>query len=561
MQNHFLHMHRILFTLLLTTLSVTLVAQPKWVKKARKGQLNFITYDANDQLLRSTNGFLIDEEGTAVSDYSSFKGAARAVAIDEKGKQYPVDVVMGASSLYDVIKVHVADIKATPLTLKETPSPKGGSAYIMAYLSSKNGVGIATTISEVSTFNEKYAYYTLPVKATDKHISCPVADEDGAVFGLLQLSAKAGEEKCFVISTDFARSLQTTALSATAADYRDVIIRKQLPSEASQASSFIYLTGTRDTALYLSYVDDYIHLFPTESNGYTMKAEMLTAGRRYAEADATWEAGLKACTTTDEILYSRARSIFGAAQSTTNLPEGWTLQEALSQAEAAFTANPQPVYTALQGHILYAQKEYEQAFQRFLAVNKTSMRSAEHYLYAAQCQQMLNDTAAVLAMQDSAVACFTKPYPEAAAPSLLIRAQTLMGMGKYRLAVADLNDYEHLKYKEVNANFYYQRYQAEMRCRMFQQALNDIERCTTMAPREPLFFAELAATHYRFNQVDEAVTAARQAIALDPDFPDAHRILGICLRAQNKEADAKASLQRAADLGDETAKGLLSPKP
>lgn len=551
-------MHRILFTLLLTALSATLAAQPKWVKKARKAQLNFITYDANSQLLHSTNGFLIDENGTAVTDYSSFKGAARAVAIDEKGKQYPVETVLGASSLYDVIKVHVADIKATPVTLKDTPAAKGGAAYIMTYLSSKNGVGIATTISDVSTFNEQYAYYTLPVKASDKHLSCPVADEDGAVFGLLQLSAKAGEEKCFVISTEFARSLQTVALSATATDYRDVLIRKQLPNEASQASSFIFLTGTRDTALYLSYVDDYIRMFPTESNGYTMKAEMLAAGKHFAEADAAWEAGLQACATTDDILYSRARSIFGAVQSAKNRPENWTLQEALNQAEAAFTANPQPVYTALQGHILYAQKEYEQAFQRFLTVNKTTLRSAEHFLYAAQCQQMLGDTAQVLAMQDSAVACFTKPYSEAAAPALLIRAQTLLGMGKYRQAVMDLNDYEHLKYKEVNANFYYQRYQAEMRCRMFQQALNDIERCTTMEPREPLFFAELAATHYRFNQLDEAVTAARQAITLDPDFPDAHRILGVCLRAQNKASEAKAALQRAAELGDETAKGLIN---
>lgn len=554
-------MHRILLTLLLAACTAALGAQPKWVKKARKAQLNFVTYDANGQLLRSTNGFLIDEDGTAVSDYSSFKGAARAVAIDEKGKQYPVETIMGASSLYDIIKVHVADIKAVPVTLKEIPSPKGGPAYIMAYLSSKNGVGIATTITDVSTFNEHYAYYTLPVKASDKHLSCPVADEDGAVFGLLQLSAKAGEEKCFAISTDFARSLQVTALSATTADYRDVLIRKQLPNDASQASSFIYLTGTRDTALYLSYVEDFIRLFPAESNGYTMKAEMLTACRRYAEADAAWEAGLKACSTTDDILFSRARSIFGAAQSTTSLPDGWTLQQALSQAEAAFTANPQPVYTALQGHILYAQKDYEQAFQRFLSVSKTALRSPEHFLYAAQCQQMLGDTVAVLAMQDSAVACFTKPYPEAAAPTLLIRAQTLMAMGKYRQAVMDLNDYEHLKFKEVNANFYYQRYQAEMRCRMFQQALNDIERCTTMEPREPLFFAELAATHYRFNQVEEAVTAARQAITLDPEFPDAHRILGICLRAQNKESEAQAALKRAADLGDETAKGLINPKP
>lgn len=551
-------MHRILITLFLASLTATLSAQPKWVKKARKAQVNLITYDAEGQLLHSTNGFFIDEAGTVLSDYSSFKGAARAVAIDERGKEYPVETVMGASSLYDVIKLHVAGIKSTPITLAAAPSPKGGAAYIMTYLSSKNGVGIATTISDVSTFNEQYAYYTLPVQATEKNVSCPVANEEGEVFGILQLSAKPGEQKCFAISTDFALSLQTTAISATTADYRDVLIRKQLPAEASQANSFIYLIGTRDTALYLTYVDDFIRLFPSETNGYTMKAEMQTAQRRFSDADATWEAAQQAGAAQDEVLYSRARSIFAASQAVgVTLPEGWTLGAALQQAEAAYAAKPLPVYTALQGHILYAQKEYAAASQKFIEVNRTSLRSPDNFLYAAQCHQMLADTAAVLAMQDSAVACYTKPYSEAAAPALLMRAQTLLAMGKYRQAVMDLNDYEHLKVRDVNANFYYQRYQAEMRCRMFQQALTDIERATTMEPEEPLFFAELAATNYRFNQLEEAIAAARRAIELDNAFPDAHRILGLCLRAQKKEKEAQAALQRAADLGDATAKELL----
>ena len=88
-------------------------------------------------------------------------------------------------------------------------------------------------------------------------------------------------------------------------------------------------------------------------------------------------------------------------------------------------------------------------------------------------------------------------------------------------------------------------------------ALTDIERATTMEPEEPLFFAELAATNYRFNQLEEAIAAARRAIELDNAFPDAHRILGLCLRAQKKEKEAQAALQRAADLGDATAKELL----
>ena len=553
-------MYKTLLATLLTLLTLHVAAQPKWLKKARKSQLNIITYDAAGQLLHSTNGFLVGNEGTAITDYTSFRGAERAVAIDEKGKEYPVTAIEGASSLYDVIRLHIDGIKASPLPLASSHAAKGENAYVMPYLSNKSGVGTEIAVSDVANFEQRFAYYTLPIRPSEKSASCPVMNAQGEVLGILQMSAKTDEQKCYAISADYVLSLSITALSATASDYRDLLIRKALPADASQAASFIYLIGTRDTATYLAYVDDYIRLLPDQSNGYTMKAEMLAAQQLYTDADAVWQQALDAKVTADDIHYSRARTIFAAAQANKQ-PDNWTLDQALQEAETAFNINPQPVFTALEGHILYAQKQYAEACRKFLDVNKTKMRSPDNFLYAAQCQQMLQDTAAVLAMQDSAVACFTKPYIESAAPALLMRAQTLLSLGRYRQAVADLNDYEHLKARQVNENFYYQRYQAEMQCRMFQQALSDIERAAKMAPQEPLFQAELAATHYRFNQLDEAISAARAAIALDNNFPDAHRILGICLRAQGKEAEARTALQQAAQLGDETALKLLNQKP
>lgn len=550
--------HFITTIFFLAAIALPSVAQPKWFKKARKAQANIITYDASGQILRSTNGFFIDTEGTLLTDYAAFKGAVRAVAIDEKGKEYPVETIAGASSLYDVVKVKVSGIQSTPLTLAASAAV-GSNAYVMPYLSSKAGVPTPTSVSEVSTFNDSYSYYTLPTKLNEKSTSCPVMNEAGEVLGLVQMAAKDADSKSYVLSATYAQSLATNALSATAADYRDLPIRKALPADASQANSFIYLIGTRDTACYLAYVDDFIRLFPAETGGYTMKAEMLAAKNAFAEADAVWDEGLKASTAADEIHFSRAKSLFAVAQDPKKKDAypAWTLEAAMQEAEAAYASKPLPIYTALEGHILYAQKQYAQAAGKFLEVCQTNMRSAENFLYAAQCHQMLSDTLAVLAMQDSAVACYTKPYIVEAAPSLLMRAQTLLALHRYREAVADLNDYEHLRSRDVNANFYYQRYQAEMKCRLFQQAINDIERATRMEPNEPIFLAELAATHYRFQQFDQAITAARSAIALDDTFADAHRILGICLRAQKKEQEARASLQRAADLGDELAKDLL----
>ena len=125
----------------------------KWFKKARKAQLNIVTYDANGQLLHTTNGFFINDDGTALSDYSSFKGATRAVAIDESGKENPVTCIAGASALYDVVKLKVETKKATPLRLASVATIKGQPAYIMPYLSSKASVPTITEIAKTETFN------------------------------------------------------------------------------------------------------------------------------------------------------------------------------------------------------------------------------------------------------------------------------------------------------------------------------------------------------------------------------------------------------------------------
>ena len=54
-----------------------------------------VTYDKNDKMLNTGNGFFVSEDGLALSDYSLFKGAERAVVITADGKQMPVDVILG----------------------------------------------------------------------------------------------------------------------------------------------------------------------------------------------------------------------------------------------------------------------------------------------------------------------------------------------------------------------------------------------------------------------------------------------------------------------------------
>ena len=77
---------------------------PKWVEKAKRAVFSVVIYDKNDKILNTGNGFFVTEDGVALSDYSLFKGAERAVIINSEGKQMPVDAVLGANDMYDVIK-------------------------------------------------------------------------------------------------------------------------------------------------------------------------------------------------------------------------------------------------------------------------------------------------------------------------------------------------------------------------------------------------------------------------------------------------------------------------
>ena len=63
---------------------------PKWAEKAKKAVFSIVTYDKDNQIKGTGNGFYIDANGTALSDYSLFEGAQRAVIINADGSDMAV---------------------------------------------------------------------------------------------------------------------------------------------------------------------------------------------------------------------------------------------------------------------------------------------------------------------------------------------------------------------------------------------------------------------------------------------------------------------------------------
>ena len=104
-------------------LSLCLLAQrgmaqaPKWVEKAKQAVFSVVTYDQNDKILNTGNGFFISEDGVALSDYTLFKGAKRAVIVNSEGKQMPVvNIIIEGSHGTNVM--NIVQWNVTPLGIR-----------------------------------------------------------------------------------------------------------------------------------------------------------------------------------------------------------------------------------------------------------------------------------------------------------------------------------------------------------------------------------------------------------------------------------------------------------
>ena len=151
---------------------------------------------------------------------------------------------------------------------------------------------------------------------------------------------------------------------------------------------------------------------------------------------------------------------------------------------------------------------------------------------------------AQLALLDSAVNVYSKPYLKEAAPYLWARATARMNVGKHRLAVLDMNEYENLNPTGLSANFYYIREQAELGGRQFQQALNDITKATELEPNDLIYHAEKSSLESRVGMYDDAIRSARECIRLAPNESDGYLLLGLALCQKATKQKASRSCRR-----------------
>ena len=543
---------------LFTFLPLSAQAQ-SWSKKAAQAVFTLKTFGADGSLLGSSNGFFVGENGEALSSFTPFKGASRAVVIDAQGKEWPVEYLMGANDMYDVAKFIVTVKKPTTLTLAASAA-NGTTAWMLPYTVKKAPECIQGTVSSSESFQGNYAYYTLAMQVPEQHAGSPVLNDNGEVLGLLQPAAGgAAATTSYAVSATFANDLRISGLSLNDPALRSTNIAKALPDQLDEAMLTIYMAGTvMEQAQYEELLNRFIQKFPNAADGYIYRARIAAAKGDFAAANADMKQALSVGDKKDDTHYQFAQMIYQKEVYQHDQPfSEWNLDLALEESRKANSLNPQPVYLKQQAQILYVQKKYDESFKLFEQLTQTPLRDADIFYSAAQCKLQLGEREQMLALLDSAVNTFTKPYIKTAAPYLLARANALFDAGKYRPAVNDYNDYEALMASQLTAEFYYQREQAEMAGHLYKQALEDIVRATEMAPAEPIFFAEKANVELRVGKTDEAIATAQQSIRISPDNSDGYLILGLaqCLKGQKEEG--LKNLNKAKELGNSQAQTLI----
>lgn len=549
-------MKRILMIMVSTLVCGWALGQPSWIKKVAKSVFTVKTFAKDGSLLTETNGFYVGDNGVAVSNFSPFRGASKALVIDSKGKEAVVDCILGANDMYDLVKFHVDAKRPSVLPLATSASSVGEQVWLLPYGARKAAAPVAALVKKVETVEGGHSYYTLSFKMPQSATSCPVLNEAGEVIGMLQQPTSSTDTVGYAVSAKIAVDMKISGLSINDPSLKAVYIKKALPDELDQAVLTMYVApNVVDSAAYVALVNDFVAKFPTAPDGYVYRAQVEAANKKFVEAEADMSQAIKVSDKKDEAHFSYAKLIYQNAVDSTYAP--WSFDKAVAETDEAYKVNPMPVYKELKAQILFYQKKYKESGDLYLELTRTNLRNASLFFNAARCKEQLKDTMGMVALLDSAVNTFSKPYLKEAAPYILARAQGLLNAGKAREAVVDFNEYEKLMPVGLNDNFYFIREQAELQGRLYQQALDDMKKAISLSPNNATYYAEKAMIEVKVGLLDDAMVTAGQCIKVAPGVSDGYLFLGLAQCLKGNRSEGVKNLQKAKELGHEQAQEFI----
>jgi len=560
-------------------------AAPKWANKAQKSIVSVVTYDQNQNMLASGSGVVIDNQGTVLGGLQPLPRGIQRRGGGHGRTESDVDRILGANDTYDIVKMTTKAGKTSPLTLaSSTAAQVGSTVYALAYSKNKVATCPSAAIEKKDLVEgvgdnaaKHYPYYTLSKAIDTNYNGAALLNERGELIGLL-LSPVGGKSNA--IDANFGNDLVISTIQSklSAMTLNNIHIKKDVPPTAEEALVYLYFNSrTASNDVYLDMVNRFVEKFPRNAEGYYRRATPLLDLHRFDEANSDLNTYLNLASDKMMAHSNVAQTIY------TKLlyqPEPkydkWNYDLALDHCDKAIALaqaqeNAAKTDSAKQGaamqtteyqlqkaQILMAKGDDQAAIRLYDDVNAGPFRSAATLYAASMAHEAAGDSLSTqIELMDQAIAIFGTPLPKDAGNYVMRRAQLLKKAGRTREAVVDYNTYAALNEGELSATFFYDRAMLEQDARMYQPALADLDSAIAQAPTTPLLYVEKSALLLRVNMLDECIEAAQQAINLTDKMPDAYRILGYAQLEKGNKADALRNLQKAVELGDDTAQQLI----
>lgn len=537
---------------------------PKWAARSSRAVVSVLTYDQKKELLHSGTGAYITADGVCVADYALFRDAYSAAVVGQDGKRYEVERILGADDMYGAVRFRVAAKKVDCLSVApSTASSEGQTVYAMAFGKSAPVSMPCTRIEKKDIVEDAYAYLTLAAELPEKYTGAMLFTQDGDFIGIVQ---KPVGSRSYAIDSRFAAALQVEAIArrADALALQNIHIATGLPESQEEALVYLYFKSrSANNDEYMDLCNLFLTTWPDCAEGYLRRATPLMDLQRFDDADRDLQTYLRLASDPAQAHANVAQAIATKLTYQREAPyEKWNFDTVLSHLDTALSLSTDSVqqtdFLLQKAQVLMAKPDPQGALDIYDQLLSGPHRSPALLYAASLAHAQLDHPAGVqIALLDSALALFPDPLPEEAANYVMRRGQLRASQGQFRQAVLDYNQYCYLKNNRVSAVFYYERSQVEVEARMYQQALDDLDLALEKAPNEALYHLEKSAVLLRVNEIDRCIESVQKALSLNPQMSDGHRILGYALIQKGDKQNGRKELERAIELGDETAQDLI----
>lgn len=549
-----------LLSLLPFMLEAQEAAVPNWVHKVQKAIVSVVTYDKDNNLLRSGTGFYISTDGIAIADYSLFNGAYSAFVEDMSGQKSKVERILGVDDTYSLVKFKVAVKKSATITRATSHVSEGAIVFALKFSKDKISICPTASVSTVEVINDTCSFYTLSYPIDNSYMGAPLFNANGELVATVQPSMGLNG---YALGDRFIDGLKIQAIASkvNSLALENIHIYKGLPKTSEESLIYLYIKSkSMGDEEYLDILNLFVATYPDNSEGYYRRATPLVDLGRFDEAEKDLQTYYK-LSTDKALANSNIANIIYTKLLYQPSPkyDGWNYDIAISYINKSIDATPDNVdYQLLKSQILMSMKDYSGALTIYDKLNSGNTRSPSILYAACLAHEGLGDTATIqIELLDSALAMFKTPLPAEAANYVLHRGQLYANIGRYRDAINDYNQYCYLSNNKVNATFYYDRSQLELSGKMYQQALDDLNTAIGISPNTTLYYVEKCALLLRVNEINDCISTAKQALQLEPNNIDAYRMMGYAQIQKGDVTSGKQNLLKAVELGDSAAKEIL----